>query len=158
MASYGAIEAVGFSVVSITIAGINCLAKIVFEVLAKTKFTIALISWRRLGAVIDAILVLPAAIMTVIHIIAIISKGIGGSDKYAPADRSAFRKSVAMASLDEAANISSYVSRIAYLVAVMLPEDPDSETAKLITVIVMDVATGAAVVTQTAEAIVACTI
>ena len=158
VASYGAIEAVAFSAVSMSFAGINFLTKIVLEVLAKTKFTIALISWRRLGAIVDVFLVVPAFVMTIIHIIAIISKGVGGSDKYAPADRSAFRKSVAMASLDEAANISSYVSRIAYLVAVMLPEDPDSETAKLITVIVMDVATGAAVVTQTAEAIVACTI
>lgn len=153
VASFGAIEAKGASWVNLGFNVLNFFCKIVFEGAGMLKkLTPPAIGWRKLGAFVDAVLIIPSLVITVIHIVEMGGKR---SDDYAPDDQSAFHKSQAIAWLDEGSNITSYISRILYLVAVVFldpPPDPDAAAAKLGVVIAMDVTTGITAALQIGEA------
>ena len=80
---------------------------------------------------------------------------IGGDPHQAEGDNVAFGKVLAIATLDELANLSSYVSRVSYAVAVNCGQEPEvMEPAAAIMAATMVIGGGL----QFAEAVVAITV
>lgn len=123
--------------------GIRILNKIMFSGVLQKKFAaatgvmknLAADDGRATGSIIDAILVIPALVTTGWHFYEL-SQDDAGSERTA-------------AILDEVSNLTSYVSRVAYAIAV----NDDDEESRLILIGVMAVANVATAGLQTAEAI-----
>ncbi|BDT90370.1 hypothetical protein IFM12275_03460 [Nocardia sputorum] len=120
--------------ISTTVTGIRVLCKIIFCGPAQKLFkgnavlqSITVNDGRGVGAVVDAVLTLPALTCTIWHLSELAGKPAGGN------------RSIAI--IDETSQLTSYISRISYAFAVN-DDDPDSRAAFVTSLAVANVCTG----------------
>ena len=163
VASYASVQSKGFNIFSYVVMGITLLAKIGFEAPglanatgpAKTIGKLQVTGFRSIGAIVDAVLVIPSLVISIYHVVEVLVDTIGGDPHQAEGDNVAFGKVLAIATLDELANLSSYVSRVSYAVAVNCGQEPEvMEPAAAIMAATMVIGGGL----QFAEAVVAITV
>ena len=137
-----AIENTAITWISRTTTGIRILCKLIFSGPAQKKFAssikfkaLSVSDGRGVGAIVDAVLVVPALVCTCWHFYEL-------SEKPAGANRS-------IAIVNETSNLTSYIGRVGYAVAVNT--EGDIKIAAIVVLAVADVCTGGL---QIAEAVI----